>query len=128
MERSNVRVVAALYSAFVRQDLSTVRKLIGPGFTVMNSDQLPWGGRYEGMKGLREFTREVLGRVEPRMEVEEYVQAGDDVLAITRTRGYVRRTGNTFDIRSVHVWTVKDGRVVRFQPYVDTPEMLRILS
>lgn len=128
MERNNVRVVAALYNAFVRQDLGTVRRLIGPGFTVTNTEQLPWGGQFEGMQGLRTFTKRLLGKVDTRVEVEEYVQAGDDVLAITRTRGHVRKSGVSFDVRSVHVWTVKDGRVVRFQPYIDTPEMLRLLS
>lgn len=61
------------------------------------------------------------------MAVEEFIDAGDKVIVIGRTRGRVRATGVQFNIRAVHVWRVKDGRGIRFEANVDTPKMLEAL-
>jgi ketosteroid isomerase-like protein len=62
------------------------------------------------------------------LAVEEFVDAGDRVIVIGSTRGRVIATGRTFNIRAVHVWTVRGGRGVRFEPNVDTPKMLEALK
>jgi len=45
-----------------------------------------------------------------------------------KTRGRVKTNGQPFDIRAVHVWTLKDGKGIRFEPNVDTPAMLKALN
>jgi uncharacterized protein len=40
----------------------------------------------------------------------------------------VRATGASFDVPEVHVWELCDGKVVRYQSYIDTPAMLEALS
>jgi ketosteroid isomerase-like protein len=47
---------------------------------------------------------------------------------IGRTAGTVVATGAPFDVAETHVWTVRDGRAVRFRAYVDTPAMLDALA
>ncbi|MDB5308919.1 MAG: hypothetical protein JWO38_3121 [Gemmataceae bacterium] len=125
---NNRDVIADLYAAFARRDLPAILALTDPGMTVIQTDQLPWGGTFHGHEGLRTFMERLVGRVDSRVEVEEYVEAGDQVVAIGRTRGTVRGTGTPFDIRVAHVWTVKSGRAVRFEAYIDTPGMLKQLG
>ena len=36
--------------------------------------------------------------------------------------------GAAFDVAIAHVWTVRDGRVSRFEAYIDTPAMREALS
>lgn len=124
----NVDVVSALYEAFGRRDVPAIVALIGPEFALTQTELLPWGGHYTGVEGLRAFFERLFENVESRVQFDEYVEAGDVVVAIGRTRGHVRANGTAFDIRAVHVWTVRDGRAVRFQPYINTPEMLRALQ
>ncbi len=50
------------------------------------------------------------------------------MVQIGRTRGRVRATGNEFDVPETHVWTVEDGRVTRFESYIDTPKMREALG
>ena len=50
-----------------------------------------------------------------------------DVVQTGRTRGTVRANGASFDIPEVHVWELRDGKVVRYQVYIDTPAMLDAL-
>jgi hypothetical protein len=45
---------------------------------------------------------------------------GDTVLTEGRYRGAVKATGTRLDVQMAHVWDVRDGKIVRFQQYVDT--------
>jgi ketosteroid isomerase-like protein len=36
--------------------------------------------------------------------------------------------GASFDIPEVHIWELRDGKVVRYQVYINTPAMLEALS
>lgn len=125
---SNQGVVKALYTAFATRDVPAILGLADPQMVVTQTEQLPWGGTYHGHAGLRAFMEALLGRVDSRVEVEEYVEAGDRVVAIGRTRGAVRSSGTPFDIRVAHVWTIRDGKAVRFEAYIDTPGMLEALG
>jgi ketosteroid isomerase-like protein len=39
----------------------------------------------------------------------------------------VRASGNSFELRIVHVWTIGNGKITRFEAYIDTPVMLKAL-
>jgi ketosteroid isomerase-like protein len=125
---AHVEVIAALYRAFAARDFAAVMSLISPEITLLQTELLPWGGRFEGIDGYRHFAELLLGHVDSVVTPEEYVDAGDHVVAIARTRGHVRANGQPFDLRAVHVWGVRDGKVVSFEPHIDTPGMLAALS
>jgi uncharacterized protein len=124
----NREVVSSLYAAFAARDVAAVLALTDPGLVVTQTELLPWGGAYHGPAGLQEFLGKLLGRVDSRVEVEEYVEAGDRVVAIGRTRGSVRGSGAPFDVRVAHLWTIRAGKAARFEAYIDTPAMLRSLG
>ena len=125
---SNRDVVAALYAAFARRDVAAVAALSGPELAITQTDLLPWGGTCHGLAGLNEFTAKLLGHVDSQVLVEESVEVGERVAAIGRTKGMVRGTGAPFDIRVVHVWTIRDGKAIRFEPNIGTPGMPNALG
>lgn len=43
-------------------------------------------------------------------------------------RGKALANGASFDIPEVHVWELRDGKVVRYRVYIDTPAMLDALG
>jgi ketosteroid isomerase-like protein len=73
------------------------------------------------------FERGDLPAVLAMLATERFVEAGDQIVQIGRTRGQARATGRTFDVPEVHVWTMRHGKVVRFEAYVDHPAMLAAL-
>lgn len=125
---SNRDVVATLYEAFTQRDVAKIVQLVDPAFTVVQTSELPWGGTFEGLDGLQQFFSALTSTVDSRVEVDEYLEAGNRVVAIGWTRGHVKASRARFDIRIVHVWTIKDGRALRFEPYIDTPGMLAALA
>lgn len=54
------------------------------------------------------------------VDVGRLVGCGDTVLSQGRYRGTVKATGKRLDVQVAHVWDVRDGKIVRFQQYVDT--------
>jgi ketosteroid isomerase-like protein len=128
METGNAKLVKDAYEAFARRDVVAVMALVDPQIEVRQTELLPWGGTYQGTQGLLGFFTSLLSHVDSRVEVEEYIEAGERVVAIGYTRGQVTKSGRPFDVRLAHVWTVKDGKLTRFEPYIDTPKMLEALA
>ena len=73
------------------------------------------------------FFTKLTGALEPEPERLIDDEEGH-VVQIGRTRGRVRATGNEFDVPETHVWTVEDGKVIRFESYIDTPNMREALG
>jgi uncharacterized protein len=120
-------VVRSVYDAYARRDVAAVLSAFAPDVVFVQTDLLPWGGRYEGIEGAQASIGKLFAHVDSKVEIEETVSAGDHVVVIGRTRGTTRTTGAEFDIRVVHVWTVVNGRILRFEAYIDTPAMLSAL-
>ena len=127
MNKRSVEIIAELYEALARRDLPTIMALIDPEIIISQTTLLPWGGEYYGFDGLQKFFIELYRSVDSQLAVEEFVDAGDRVIVIGWTRGTVKATGAPFNIRAVHVWTVKGGKGIRFESNVDTPKMLEAL-
>jgi ketosteroid isomerase-like protein len=122
------KIIASVYEAFERGDVQALSVLFDPRVRVRQSPLLPWGGIYQGYLGIMRFIAKLLEHVESRIAVDEYLEAGEQVIVIGHTRGHVRATGKEFSVRFVHVWSLKDGRVVRYEPYVNTAKMLEALK
>jgi ketosteroid isomerase-like protein len=128
MADGNVEILKKLYEAFRTRDLLTIMNAVDHEIAVQQTDALPWGGKYRGIAGLQDFFGKLLAHIESQVTVEQYVDAGDTVIAVGRTRGMVKKNGNAFDVPFVHVWRFKNGNAVSFEPYIATAEMLKVLG
>jgi ketosteroid isomerase-like protein len=125
MTQENVEIIQRIYEAGNARDVPAYMELLHPEVEVLQTELLPWGGRYHLHQGIMDFLTKLLhSQVVP----EEFVAAGNQIVAIGRTIGHVKANGNAFDLRFVHVWELKDGKVMRFEAYIDTPQMLQALE
>src|SRR3954471_16776104 len=107
MAENNRQVISKLYEAFARRDLQSLLEWIDPQIEITQTTLLPWGGTFQGQQGLMSFAGKLLASVDSQVEMEEFVEAGERVVAIGHTRGHVRANQREFDVRAVHVWTVR---------------------
>jgi ketosteroid isomerase-like protein len=129
MPESNIQLVQNLYATMARRDEAGVLALMDDEIEIVQTPLLPWGGHYRGKAGVLEFFGKLLGNLDTQLKLEEFYEADENrVIVIGRTHGHVRENNAPFDVRLVHVWTTKDGKAVRFEPYINTPEMLRVLG
>jgi ketosteroid isomerase-like protein len=62
------------------------------------------------------------------MTPASFIDAGDQVVAVGRTRGIARATGQSLDAAAVHVWTLTDREIAAFIAYVDHPAIRSALE
>lgn len=128
MARPNVELVERVYQSFRRRDFQDIFRICAPDVEVVQSRELPWGGEYRGHEEVTEFFAALTRHVSSTVVLDRFVDAGDHVVAIGRTRGTVLVSGRAFDVPAVHVWTIRDGLISRFAPYLDNPTMQAALS
>jgi ketosteroid isomerase-like protein len=58
--------------------------------------------------------------------VEALHDAGDVVVMQGRYRGTYKGTGRESNVQVVHIWTLREGKLVRMQQYADTLAMREI--
>jgi uncharacterized protein len=120
----DVAVVRSLYEAFGRGDVPAILGLCHQDVEIYQSSRLPWGGEYGGHEGLGAFLTRLTEAIESRVETGRFIDDEEGhIVQIGRTRGKVRATGRAFDVPETHVWTVRDGKVARFESYIDTALM-----
>ena len=62
------------------------------------------------------------------IEVEEIIDAGDQVVAIVHQRGTARHGGPEVGMRIAQVWTFRDGLAARMEMYADKAEALEAVG
>lgn len=129
---SNVAIVRRSYAAFARDDMDGVVGDMHPDIVWHQAQGLPHGGVYHGLAEVRRNVFDPLDRdwwSEFTAEPEDFLDAGDEVVVLGRYRGVAKETGKKLDVPFVHVWTLEDGRAVRFRQFLDTAgwvEALRV--
>lgn len=124
----DIAVIREVYDAFERQDLGALLNLTDPDCVVTQDSSLPWGGEFVGHEGVTNFAFLLMGTTNSSLTLGAIFEADGKVIQCGRTAGTVTANGNTFDIPEVHVWTLKDGKVVAAHFAIDTPAMLAALG
>ena len=127
MSNTNIDVVRGGYAAFERGDMQAVFAILDPEAEFYQSGDLTWGGQYWGLMQIGEFFRKLSTSIESKVTAERFMEAGDKIVQIGHTRGKVRATGKTSDVPEIRVWTLRQGKIIRFEAYIDHPTMLPAL-
>jgi len=124
----NTSVVRRLYEA--RGNPEIIRQVLARDVRWEVVDGFPYGGVYVGLDTL---LRDFFGRLfmdfdEFMANGSEFFESGEHVIALGSYSGRARLTGRTFTARFVHVWTLRDGQIVRLRQCADTIQLARVLS
>lgn len=125
---TNIDLVRHGYEAFRSGNHSAVLELLSPDIEILQSPLLPWGGHHRGLDGAKFFFGCIAEHIDGLPEVSDVFEAGDDVVVSGRLRAVARKTGAWFDIPIVHVWTISNGKAIRFQAYIETAPVLKALG
>ncbi|WP_158592350.1 nuclear transport factor 2 family protein [Noviherbaspirillum sedimenti] len=82
---------------------------------------MPFSGHYHGKQEVRQFFAEMGNAQEAeQFEPQEAIAEGDKVVVTGQSRWIVKATGQSYDNPWVHIFTIRDGKIVRFQQFNDT--------
>ncbi|KFF12089.1 ketosteroid isomerase [Chryseobacterium soli] len=82
----------------------------------------PYAGTYIG---LEEISKNVFSRlanewIDYKFTPEEYVASEDKVVAYGTYTGTYKVSGNPFEARVAHIWKLKNGKIIKFEQFVDS--------
>ncbi len=122
MSEQNVEFVKSVYGAFDRGDVPAVLGAFADDIEWVEAEGMPYGGVYHGPDAVAQnvfgpITEDIDGFTLIR---ERFIASGQEVAAVVRYTGTGKASGKTLDVPAVHVWEIKDGKLGRFQQYIDT--------
>ena len=125
MSRENVETVRASYDAQARGDLEAALAAADPEIEVYDHDILD-AREYRGVEGVLHWQADWEGSWETwRWEPEDFIEAGDRVVAILRVHARGRHSGVTVERLDGAVWTLSGGKAVRLDYYGSKEEALK---
>ena len=119
----NIGVVRSAYDNFKSGNIPGVISLMAGDveWQLPHIANVPITGTRTGANAVNEFFTTVTKEQEPiEFDPRQFIADGDKVVALGHYRWRVTGTGRTFDSDFAHVFTIKDGKVVRFQEFMDT--------
>jgi ketosteroid isomerase-like protein len=121
-EQQNVEAVRRLYQLTNDGDLPSVLNMVSDDVELFlfGSSKVPWAGHWRGRQGAEQFLMAMGKAAEVKDIPDVLIGAGDSVIAIHRPTVRIRATGRDADFNVVHVWTFRDGLIVRMREYADT--------
>jgi ketosteroid isomerase-like protein len=86
-------------------------------------------GHFEGHQDVLEsFLTSFYSALDVHFVAEEFIAAGETVVAIGRIEGKTRKTAVPIDVPFAHVWTVREGYLQRLRAFTDTVVLTRALE
>ena len=122
-EPENVGLIRELYDAFSHGDVAAVLNFIDPKATLHfeGPEAIPWAGNWHGRDGWAKFFQTLGTNLdEIVVKMEPFAAQGDNVVAIGRYQARVKATGKRIDSPLVHLWTIRNGLVVKCQEMTNT--------
>jgi hypothetical protein len=130
---SSREIVASLYDAFGRGDLPAVLGLLDPQVRWHEAEGSPYQPKGDGWIGPDAVVANLFAKMgedwtEFTVHPELFHEAGDVVTVEGRYTATHKGTGKGLDCQICHVWTVGEGKITRFQQYVDTAQMQQVMG
>jgi ketosteroid isomerase-like protein len=124
MAQENVEIVRRVYDHFNRSgevDYSVLDSEIVYDLSRRTFDPLVFRG-HEGVQEFLRLTREQWAS--RRMEPQDLIDAGEKVVASVRLVGVGRQSGVETTANAAHVWTFREGKIVRLTVFQTIEEAL----
>lgn len=122
MSQSSKRFVQSLYDLFKEGDIETFIGHLDADVTWIEAEGFPTAGTFESPEAVLEGVFGPLAEAVPDFQAipETFVADGDDVVALGTYTGTHAETGESFEARFAHHYTVDGGAVTRFEQVVDS--------
>ena len=132
MSEQNVSIVKGMYEAFGKGDIAGVIAALDPQVEWLEAenfiyaDNNPYIGPDAVLQGV--FMRIGAEWEDFTVSPRGILDAGDTVVGHGYYSGTYKKNGKQVRAQFAHLFTFRDGKVVRFQQYTDTAQFLRVVG
>jgi uncharacterized protein len=122
---ANVEIVRRIFGAWNRGDNAAALALIDPEIEIEARHESFHAGTYRGHRGMYELLQDFWSRFDDRRsDVKELIPEGNDVVVSVLFHGRGKSSGIEVEMSHWQVWTVRDGKIVRWRTFATRQEAL----
>ncbi len=130
LSMSAITDIERLYASLGERDYEAVMSHLGNDIVWVVADNSPLADRspYHGIAEVRSgiFERLTAGFDKLIVAVDEIFECDDGkVVVLGYYHGRFRGRAEEFKAQVAHIWTIREGRAVKFQQYLDTLQIAR---
>jgi ketosteroid isomerase-like protein len=123
-----VALVKEGYEAFERGDMAWVLEHFARDILVEDRFESPDSATFHGHDGFLEYLQGWLSAWETfRMEPDEFIASGSQVLVLLRQYGRVKGSSVEVEERVAHLWNVRDEKAVGYRVYTNQSDAIAAL-
>ena len=132
MSQNNLEIMRGMYDAFVKGDVPSVMAVLDPELewreaeNFIYADRNPYVGPTAVLEGV--FMRLATEWEGSTVSPGEILDAGAIVVGRGHYSGAYNKTGKQVRAQFAHVFTLRDGKVIKFQQYTDTAQFERAVN
>ena len=125
MSQENVEIVRPIYEALNGRNWDTVFRDMHPDFQMTN-ERGPDAGTHRRREAVQRLIEDRIAAFDNLVvEPEEFLENGDQVVALVTRRGRTQGGGVDIVVRNGHLWTVRDGRILSMKSFPDQAEAVQ---
>jgi uncharacterized protein len=129
MSQENVEIVRRIYASWTAGSSPAESKLLHPAIEWVNPRDALEPGTRTGIEAFTSITGELDETIRDlRMDVERLIDAGGRVAVIATMRGRGSASGVEIERRHGSVWTIREGKAVRFEWFYQPEEALEAVQ
>jgi uncharacterized protein len=132
MSSQNLTLVQSVYDAFGRGDMPAVLAAMAPDLRWIAAEHSPYhrGTPYVGPDEVLQHVFMPIGSNWENFLIlpERFLDAGNTIVMEGRYCGTYKPTGRGTTAQVVHIWVVRDGKLIEFRQYTDTAELRDVVS
>jgi ketosteroid isomerase-like protein len=129
MSQEDLEVVRHWFELFSRGEHEAALRYVDPAIETHEGAELPGATSYFGHAGLAMAYEHWASQFDDlRIELEELIDAGSDVVAVTRHHGRGRASGVTVETVVAWVFTVRRGKLARMRIFSSKLEALEAVE
>lgn len=119
---SNGVVISGVYEAFGTGNIPAVLGAFDENISWTEAEGFMYGGTYVGPNAVLENVFMRLGTEWEGFSAvpHQVIDGGDSVVGLGTYSGKYLKTGKSMSVPFAHVWTLRDGKIVKFVQYTDT--------
>jgi ketosteroid isomerase-like protein len=128
---TNKEILEAAYASFAQGDIPAVLAVMDPKMEWTEAEGFPlYSGTLVGHQAIVDGVFMRVGELGDNFAVvpSQFV-AEDDTVVVLGTYSWNHKvTGEPAEVKMIHVWTFADGKISRYQQYVDTARVRDLIA
>lgn len=130
---NNLNIIDGAYKAFSTGDIPAVLGIMDTNIVWNEAEGNIYadGNPYKGPDAVSNGVFNRIGEEHEYFKlanIQLHEMSNNQVLATLRYHGKLKKNGAVFDAQAAHLWSLKNGKVIAFQQFVDTKQLYDMIN